>query len=215
MEQSDIIIPAYKPVGLSTYDLIRIYKRKNNFCGKIGHGGTLDPFACGLVLLLLGKETKKFDEIKFWQKTYVAGIKLGSHSTTGDIEGSITENLCHNIDYKELKSRLNEILPEFIGEIEQKVPSFSAAKQNGKPLYELARSGAKIIEKYKKVKIQGIEFIALKYPLLTIRVKCSGGTYIRQLAEDIGNKLNTKAYLYFLQRETIGDYNIKNSLELI
>ena len=196
----DKILPVYKPCGFSTYDLIRIYKR--NYKGKIGHAGTLDPFAHGVVLILLGEATKRFDEIKKWEKTYVAGIKLGSTSTTLDPEGTIK-----NISSKEAsKAEIQNVLNSFIGRTKQKIPMFSAAKHKGLPLYKRALKGEKI-EKSKNIEIRDINLLSYRYPFLTIRVFCSGGTYVRQLAQDIGNDLKTGAYLYSLERESVGKFN--------
>lgn len=206
--------------GYSTYDLIRTFKRETGFKGKIGHGGTLDPFACGVVLLLLGEATKKFEEIKSWEKVYVAGIRLGAKSSTGDIEGEIKSEAGAK---EPTRKEAEEILEGFLGEQEQRIPVFSAAKFEGKKFYELAREGKNVPERSKKVEIKKIELLNFKYPLLTIRVSSSGGTYIRQLAEDIGEKLKCGGFLYFLEREKVGDYGIKdcisaekfNSLNLI
>jgi len=201
-ENIDKILPVIKSAGMSTYDVIREYKRKTGFTGKIGHGGTLDPFAEGVVLLLLGKETKRFEEIRKWEKVYLAGIQLGSVSTTGDPEGEISPVSSSKPTIKEIK----EVIKMFIGETEQRVPAFSAAKHKGVPLYKLARQG-KIVEKSKKVNIRKIEFVKYEYPKLTIRVSCAGGTYIRQLAQDIGEQLKTGAFLYYLDRESVGKFD--------
>ncbi|MEO0190763.1 MAG: tRNA pseudouridine(55) synthase TruB, partial [candidate division WOR-3 bacterium] len=151
MEELNKIIPVYKPVGPSTFDLIRIFRKMTGFKGKVGHGGTLDPFACGVVLLLLGKATEKFEEIRNWQKEYTAGIRLGAESNTGDVTGEI-KILCNdNFSPPSIKS-VEERLKLFVGEIEQNIPPYSAAKFQGTPLYKLARKGIEI-EKIKKVKI--------------------------------------------------------------
>lgn len=207
----DKIIPVFKPPGFSTYDLIRIFKKKTGFEGKIGHGGTLDPFAIGLVLLLLGEATKKFEEIKKWEKVYLAGLRLGAFSSTGDIEGKINI-LREKLDLR--KEKIEKVLKSFEGEIEQKVPLFSAVKFKGKPLYVLAKKGEKIPLKKKKVKIFKIELICFKWPFLTIRVFCSGGVYIRQLSQDIGEKLKCGAFLYFLLREKIGSFHLKETISI-
>lgn len=200
------IISVYKPVGLSSFDIIRKFKKENEIDFKVGHGGTLDPFACGLVLLLLGKKTKEFDKIRKWKKTYLAGIKIGNESSTLDVSGEIKNLEKVFFSFEELKEKLDKIAKEEY----QTVPFYSAAKHNGKPLYKLAKKGIEI-EKKKKVKIEKIEIIAYKYPLLTIRVGAYGGTYIRQIASDLGKELRTGAMLYFLEREKIGRYGIKNA----
>ncbi|MEO0124390.1 MAG: tRNA pseudouridine(55) synthase TruB [candidate division WOR-3 bacterium] len=208
MEGLNRIIPVYKPPGPSTYDLIRIFRKTTGFKGKIGHGGTLDPFACGVVLLLIDKATERFEEIKNWQKEYTAGIRLDAESNTGDITGEI-KILSNNKSTRLTMKPVEETLKLFVGEIEQKVPPYSAAKFQGKPLYKLARKGIEI-EKIKKVKIFNIELIYFRYPILTIRICCSGGVYIRQLAQDIAQNLETNGFLYFLQRERVGEFTIKD-----
>lgn len=204
------IIPVNKPVGFSTYDLIRVFRKETGFKGKIGHGGTLDPFACGVVLLLLAKATKQFKEIKKWPKVYLAGIRLGATSTTQDIEGKI--KILAKTTRPNLR-KIKTVLEEFEGEINQKVPMYSAAKYQGQSLYKLARQGKKI-EKTKKVKIDKLDFVFYKWPLVTIRATVSGGTYIRQLASDIGEKLDSGGFLYFLQREKVGQFDLKDCLAL-
>ncbi len=208
MEALSKIIPVYKPAGPSTFDLIRIFKKITAFRGKIGHGGTLDPFACGVVLLLLNKATERFEEIKDWPKDYTAGIRFGAESNTGDITGEI-KILNNDSSIRPTWESVEEVLKLFVGEIEQNVPPYSAAKFKGTPLYKLARKGIQI-ERKKKVKIYNIEPIYFRYPILTIRVCCSGGVYIRQLAYDIAQKLKTNGFLYFLQRERVGEFTIKD-----
>ncbi len=201
------IIPVYKPIGFSSYDMVRIFKRKEDFKGKIGHGGTLDPFACGVLLLLLGEATKRFEEIKKWEKVYLAGLKLGAVSSTGDPEGEIEMKNCQKPILKEIK----ETIRLFEGEIEQKVPVKSAAKYKGRPLYKVKEK----IEKKKKVYIRKVEILKYKFPLLTIRVFCQGGVYIRQLAEDIGERLKCGSFLYFLKREKVGSFSEKEARRII
>lgn len=205
------IIPVYKQVGLSSYDLVRIYKRKKNFKQKIGHGGTLDPFACGLVLLLLGEATKEFEKIKGYKKIYIAGIRLGAKSDTQDIEGEIETQ---KDSYHPKSEEIKKVLDSFRGEMKQKVPVYSAAKYKGKPFYKLANQGIEI-ERYKNVKIENIDFIFYRYPFLTIKISTFGGTYIRQLVTDITKKMKSDGFLYYLKRDQIGKYNIKDSIELL
>lgn len=200
------ILPVLKPVGFSTYDIIRAFRKATGFQGKVGHGGTLDPFASGVVLLLLGEATKQFEEIKKWQKVYLAGIRLGAVSSTQDVEGEIKARQGAK---KQTQQAIREVLRGFEGEIEQRVPMFSAAKHKGQPFYKLAQKG-KTVSRSKKVKIEQLDFIFYKWPLLTLRATVSGGTYIRQIASDIGEKLGCGGFLYFLQREKVGKFNLKS-----
>ncbi len=212
MEELNKILPVYKPVGPSTFDLIRIFRKTTGFKGKIGHGGTLDPFACGVVLLLLGKATERFEEIKKWEKEYTAGIRLGAGSNTGDITGEIKILGNDKLSPPSIKA-VEETLKLFVGEIEQNVPPYSAAKFQGTPLYKLARRGLEIAKR-KKVKIFNIEPIHYRYPILSIKVSCSGGVYIRQLAQDIARSLKTDGFLYYLRRERVGVYSLKDCLDI-
>ncbi|HEX7321233.1 MAG TPA: tRNA pseudouridine(55) synthase TruB [bacterium] len=204
----DAIVPVNKPISFSTYDLVRIFKRETGFPHKIGHGGTLDPFATGVVLLLLGKATSRFEEIRTWEKVYLAGIRLGAVSSTQDIAGQIeTAERCDHGSIN--RSSISNILERFVGSFVQKVPAYSAAKHEGVPMYKLAAKGV-AVAKSKTVTIMSIEIVNLKWPLLSIRVRCTGGVYIRQLAADIGEALDLGGFLYFLEREKIGEYTLKD-----
>ena len=177
---------------------------------KVGHTGTLDPFATGLLILLSGKNTKKSNEFLKLDKVYEATIKLGFVSSTGDPEGEIIEKGDRNIDLKEIQ----DILKQFTGEIEQKPPKFSAIKIDGQRAYKLARKGQDFEMPSRKVTIYKIEILEYEYPILKIYCHVSSGTYIRTLAEDIGEKLGVGAYCLELRRLKIGDYDIKNAEKL-
>lgn len=194
------ILPVWKPVGFSSYDLIRAFKQKTGYNGKVGHGGTLDPFASGVVLLLLGDTTKRFAEIQKWPKTYLAGARLGYESSTLDVEGTLT---AAPRAAKIARSDVENVLPSFLGNILQEVPAFSAAKHKGKPLYVHARRGV-AIKKSKTVRVNDIRLVALKYPLAALEVTCSSGTYIRQLSADIFKALGISSFLFSLERTRIG-----------
>lgn len=211
--KSDQIVPVNKPIGFSTYDLVRVFKRETKFTGKIGHGGTLDPFATGVALLLLGKATARFEEIRSWTKVYLAGIRLGATSSTQDITGSIKE--IPDIDFSKMeKAHIASAFTGFIGRFEQKVPAYSAAKHEGVPRYKLARQGIVTPEKSKTVEIFSIELVYFRPPIMTCRVSCSGGVYIRQLAQDLGDKLGVGGFLFNLEREKVGDYGLRDSLSV-
>ncbi len=212
MLNHDKIIPVYKPPGFATFDLVRIFKKRVAFEGKIGHGGTLDPFACGVVLLLIGEATRKFEEIRSWEKVYTAGVRLGAQSTTGDVSGEI-QYLPTALSSKIDRRQIEHVIPKFIGEVSQKIPPFSAAKCNGVPMYKLARKKINI-EKTKIVRIYSIELINIKYPLLTLKISCSGGVYIRQLIQDIASEIGESGFLYYLQREKVGVYSIKDCITI-
>ena len=208
------ILPVQKPSAISSHDVIRIFKRSNPELvktTKIGHAGTLDVFAEGVLLLMLGKATKKFDEIQKLPKTYIAQVRLGASSSTLDIEGEIThQQLEHNPTFQEIESAL----PQFIKKQQQTVPMFSAAKHNGKPLYEYARKGIKIEERSKEIEVYDLTLQGYTFPLANIEIKCSSGTYIRQLSYDIFHSLNIQSFLYGLKRTSIGSYSFDKACSI-
>ncbi|MBR6505561.1 tRNA pseudouridine(55) synthase TruB [Candidatus Saccharibacteria bacterium] len=210
----DQIILVDKPAGISSFGVVakvRGYlKAKYGHKVKVGHTGTLDPFATGLLILLTGKMTKKSDEFLKKDKIYEATLKLGYTSTTGDPEGEITKTSDTTPTIQDIQTAISS----FIGDISQTVPTFSAVKINGERAYKLARKGVNFETPTRKVTIYSIEILRYNYPELTIRCHVSSGTYIRTLAEDIGKKLNTGAYLTSLRRIQIADYNIKDALPL-
>jgi len=210
----DQIILIDKPAGISSFGVVakvRGYlKAKYGHKIKVGHTGTLDPFATGLLILLTGKMTKKSDEFLKKDKIYKAILKLGYTSTTGDPEGKITKTS----DIIPTIQDIQTTISSFIGDINQKVPTFSAVKINGERAYKLARKGVDFETPTRKVTIYSIEILEYNYPELTIRCHVSSGTYIRTLAEDIGKKLGTGAYLVALRRLQIADYNVKDALPL-
>lgn len=215
MEKSeDRIILVDKPAGISSFGVVAKIrgKLKAEFGHKIkvGHTGTLDPFATGLLILLSGKMTKKSDEFLKKDKVYEATLKLGFTSTTGDPEGEIVENKILGCSEKDVSL----VLQSFVGEISQQVPRFSAVKINGRRAYDLARKGYDFETPTRQVQIYSIDILDYNYPYLKIKTHVSSGTYIRTLAEDIGKKLGTGAYLTELRRLKIGDYDIKDAIKL-
>jgi tRNA pseudouridine55 synthase len=177
---------------------------------KVGHAGTLDPFATGLLIILLGEATRNQAKFMKLDKEYEATLKLGYCSTTGDPEGIIeksTDDELKTID----KLQISKVLGKFIGEIIQIPPKYSAIKIDGQRAYKLARQGKDFEIKPRKVNIYNIEIQSFNYPELVLKVSCSSGTYIRTLAEDIGKALGTGAYLTALRRTVIGEYNVSDA----
>ena len=210
----DRIILIDKPAGITSFGVVaRVRRQLRDEFGhkiKVGHTGTLDPFATGLLILLSGKCTKRSNEFLKLDKMYEATIKLGFVSDTGDTEGNIIKRSDKNIDLKEIES----ILKEFTGEITQTPPKFSAIKIDGQRAYKLARKGADFEMPSRKVTIYDIEILDYDYPMLKIRCHVSSGTYIRTLAEDIGEKLGVGAYCLELRRLKIGDYDVKDAKKI-
>lgn len=200
-----------KPKGMASFGVVA-YLRKITGIRKIGHAGTLDPLASGLLICAIGRSaTKKIDIFLKQDKTYLAEIELGKVSDTYDAEGKIKKI---NFKNKPTRKEIEKVLQMFIGEINQMPPIFSAKKIKGKKAYELAREGKMVKLKKNKVKIYQIKIIFYKFPFLKIKINCGSGTYIRSIAHDIGKKLKTGAVLTGLVRESIGKYSLKKSLEL-
>lgn len=212
MENQIILID--KPADISSFGVVaKVRGHLKNELGhkvKVGHTGTLDPFATGLLILLTGKMTKKSSDFLKLDKTYEATLRLSATSTTGDPEGEITT-------YEHIPKSPEEIslaLGEFIGKITQHPPKFSAIKINGQRAYKLARQGTDFEIPSREVEIYSIDIIEYHYPELKIRTHVSSGTYIRTLAEDIGKALGTGAYLTSLRRTSVSRYSVENALPL-
>ena len=207
----DQVILVDKPAGISSFGVVaRVRRYLTNRAGrkvKVGHCGTLDPFATGLLILVSGKFTKRAGEFSGLDKTYQATICLGAESTTGDPEGEITEVS----DSAPVLEQAKDVLDKFVGEIEQTPPVYSAIKVNGQRAYKLARSGQAVDMPTRRVKIYDIKLINYNYPYLTIEAKVSSGTYIRSLAMDIGEELGVGAYTVRLRRLSVGDYSVDDA----
>lgn len=196
-----------KPRGVRSFDLVRAL-RKITGIKKIGHGGTLDPFATGVMVLLIGRQyTKLADKLLTSDKEYVAELKLGEESDTFDCDGTIV----YKSSLVPTLEQIEEALTHFQGEIDQIPPMFSAKKVKGKRLYELARKGEVIERAPVKVTVQ-TRLISYNYPHLNLEVKCSKGTYIRSIAHDLGQMLGIGAYLTELQRTKCGDFRVENCM---
>lgn len=185
-----------------TYDLKKI---------KVGHAGTLDPKATGLLLVCTGKWTKRIDEFQTQEKTYTGTIKLGVTTPTYDLESEEDQTFptAHLTD-----EMIHEATKQFVGEIEQFPPMHSAIKVDGKRLYELAREGQEIERKARKITILDFKITKIDLPFVDFEVNCSKGTYIRSLAYDFGKAVNSGGYLTALRRTKIGDFDVINAENL-
>lgn len=175
---------------------------------KVGHTGTLDPLATGLLVLVVGSYTKRVPELSKADKTYKVTMKLGETSTTGDEEGTKTKSSEQRAVSDE---ELQAVLDRFVGEIEQIPPAYSAIKINGQRAYKLARAGKEVVIEPRKVTIYEIADVAYKHPFVTYTTKVSSGTYIRTLVEDIGKTLGTGAYMSELRRNQVGVFDIADA----
>lgn len=200
-----------KPKGWTSFDAVAkvrgTLKKSGITKPKVGHTGTLDPLATGLLVLTLGTYCKRAQEFSKLDKTYEVELTLGKVSTTDDGEGEITEVSSQ----KPAKKELEKTILSFVGQIEQIPPAFSAIKVNGKRAYKLAREGKEIRLEARPVTIYKIENLMYGYPKVTFTAEVSSGTYIRSLTRDIGKKLGTGAYMSNLRRTEVGKFTISDS----
>ncbi len=198
-----------KPYGWTSFGVVAQLKKWTK--AKIGHAGTLDPLASGLVILCTGKWTKKLTALLGLKKEYTGIIQLGEVTPTYDLESfpqdkketsHLTEEMIH------------EVIKQFTGEITQFPPIHSAIKQEGKPVYELARQGIEVVMKSREVTISEFELTKIALPELHFRIECSSGTYIRSLANDVGAALGVGGYLKMLRRTAIGEYRIEEAYSM-
>jgi tRNA pseudouridine55 synthase len=204
-----------KPEGITSARAVQIIKTRLKL-DKAGHTGTLDPFATGVLLICINKATKIAQYLSILDKEYIGTMILGIATDTQDLKGKIVQ--IKHIDQSMVNyERINDVFKSFIGEIWQKPPVFSAKKQNGVRLYNFARKGIKVNLSPNKIKIHDINIIKIMYdyfPSIIFRVRCSKGTYIRALSNDIGEKLGCGAYLSQLNRTEVGNYSIEHSINL-
>ncbi|MCL2173823.1 tRNA pseudouridine(55) synthase TruB [Candidatus Saccharibacteria bacterium] len=217
MKSFDRIILVDKPAGMSSFGVVaRVRRQLTEAAGrkiKVGHAGTLDPFATGLLILVSGKCTRRANELTKLDKVYEAVVHLGATSTTGDPEGEITENPTPPLQDPVLQ-KVEETLQKFVGKISQTPPIYSAIKIDGQRAYRLARAGQTPKIPPRQVEIYSIDLLKYDYPTLEIRAHVSSGTYIRTLAEDIGQELKTGAYTIALRRIKIGQYDVRDAKQI-
>lgn len=209
--QEDSVLLIDKPAGITSFGVVaRVRRQLSQHLGKkakVGHTGTLDPFATGLMIIVTGKECRNAMNYSKLDKEYEATIRLGQTSTTGDPEGEILE-------VSDRQPSLDEVevaLSGFVGEITQRPPMFSAIKINGRRAYDLARKGEVVEMPERQVTIYSLELIDYTYPEVKIRVHVSSGTYIRTLAEDIGKVLGTGAYCSELRRTKVAEWSVEQA----
>ena len=205
-----MIINIDKPIGWSSFDVVKKIKNITKH-KKVGHGGTLDPFASGVLIIGTESDTKKLTGITNLDKAYEAQLELGKTTNTLDIEGEIvyTKEI-PEIDSAKIKSVLNK----FLGKQKQKPPMYSAKKHKGVRLYKLARKNIEVDRDYIDIFVYKIELVDFTKRFLSFIVECSKGTYVRVLGKDIAKKLHTVGYLTSLKRTRVGDYKISDSLSI-
>jgi len=203
----DGLLVINKPKGWTSFDVVAKIRGKLQV-KKVGHTGTLDPMATGVLVLCLGKATKLAQNITGYDKEYVAEITLGATSNTDDAEGEIQKNEeAKPISDDDLKN----VLEKFKGEISQMPPQFSAKKIKGKRAYAMARKGIEVKLEPVKVTINELELLEYKWPIVRIRVACGKGTYIRAIARDVGKELGVGGYLTALERTKVGHFTLADT----
>ncbi|OIN01261.1 tRNA pseudouridine(55) synthase TruB [Polynucleobacter sp. QLW-P1DATA-2] len=211
----DGVVLLDKPAGMSSQGAVTAVKRAFK-ADKAGHTGTLDPMATGLLPICLGEATKYSQDLLEADKTYVAQVKFGARTDTGDAEGLVIEELPLPAFENEAAMRiaLDALLPTFTGPISQVPPMYSALKRDGKPLYEYARAGVELERTARDITIHKIRWTNIQWPEATLEVSCSKGTYIRVLAEDLGKALGCGAHLVGLRRTEVGHLNLEQSFTI-
>ena len=211
MNEEDSVRLVDKPAGITSFGVVaRVRRRLSEKLGKkakVGHTGTLDPFATGLMIIVTGKECRNAMNYSKLDKEYEATFRLGQTSSTGDPEGELTDVSTTQPS----KEAIEAALEQFRGEITQRPPIFSAIKINGRRAYDLARKGEVIEMPERQVTIYSLELLDYTYPEVKIRVHVSSGTYIRTLAEDIGKVLATGAYCSELRRTKVGEWSVEGA----
>ena len=195
-----------KPKGITSFDVIRLLRKKLGIT-KMGHAGTLDPLATGLLIIATDSATKEISKYMGLPKEYEVLIEFGKTSTTYDADGEITNCVLSDVG----RSEFEKVLWNFIGEIAQTPPIFSAKKIKGVRAYDLARQGKEVKLEPRIVRIDKIEILEWNWPFVRLRVNCGKGTYIRSLAHDIGAKLGCGGYVKELRRTAIGEFKVENA----
>lgn len=210
-----LVLPVDKPYRWSSADVVRKIKHSLRGLGynkiKIGHAGTLDPLATGILLICIGKATKKAEEMQSLPKEYLAEVELGATTPCYDLEHEIDQRYPYEHITKEM---VLAALDSFLGEQEQIPPIFSAKSIDGKRAYKYAREGKEVVMRPAMISIQEIELISYDMPKVVFRVKCSKGTYIRSMAYDLGKKLDSGGHLTALRRTENGEFSMKDIISL-
>ena len=213
--QEGQVLIFYKPYHWTSFDLVRkikiILRKRLNQKIKIGHAGTLDPLATGLIILCTGKATKQISGLQDLNKEYIATIELGKTTPSFDLETEVDKK--YKLEHI-TKNLFESVLTTFTGETDQVPPVYSAKKHKGKRAYEFARRGIEIELKPDRINIYELELLEFNLPLVKLRILCSKGTYIRALARDIGKALDSGAYLKTLERTRIGNYCINDAFTI-
>lgn len=209
MAQSGILL-IDKPEGITSHDVVDIVRRKINL-QHIGHAGTLDPIATGLLIILVDRATKHFSRFANFDKEYIAILRLGAQTDSGDAQGKIIATS----DYQQVtEERVSAVLKALEGKIENIPPMVSAIKHKGRPLYVLARKGITVQRKARVVNIYQLKRLRFSLPDIEFQIKCSKGTYIRSLGEEIARRLNSVGHITWIRRTAIGPYSVSDAKKI-
>ena len=204
------IVIVDKPAGITSHDVVSFVRRRFQM-KKVGHAGTLDPLATGVLVVLLGPSTRLFDKFVAFDKAYNATLKLGTTTTTADIEGKVIREL----PFAAIgQSEVEVAFRGFVGNIKQKPPMVSAVKHNGQRLYKLARKGIEVDRQARDIKVSLLKVLSFSLPYVKFCLECSKGTYVRKLAEDIGQVLGCGACISQIERTKVGPFSIDESISL-
>ncbi len=204
------IVPIDKPADWTSFDVVNKLRYATKI-RKVGHAGTLDPFATGLLLICFAKATKRVESLVGLPKEYISRFKFGVETDSHDVTGKVIKQV-ESFDFS--RDDLESVLQNYRGEIEQIPPMFSALKVGGKRLYKLARAGKTISREARRVSIHMLEILELTKDECVLKIGCSKGTYVRALARDIGRDLQCGAYLSELRRTRIGDYHVDSAMKI-
>jgi len=207
----DGIIDLDKPAGISSARAVDRVKRLLPRGTKIGHAGTLDPFATGVLLLLVGKATRSCERLMGEAKTYEATVTLGATTATDDLESAEVVTSDVRVPTRE---EVHKALARFVGAIQQRPPAFSAMKVGGRRAYDLARKGKPAELKARTVQVYAVELVEYAWPMVRLRIDCGRGTYIRAMARDLGEVLKVGGYLTELRRTRVGDYRVESAVTM-
>lgn len=202
------ILLVHKPRGITSHDVVDIVRSRLGI-QRVGHAGTLDPLAEGLLIMLVGRATKLFNRFVHFDKEYMGVMKMGEVTETGDSQGKVIKNA----PYEHITAEcIRRVFEEFLGEQDQIPPMVSALRVKGKRLYDLARKGIVIDRQPRKIRIHSIDIRSIEPPLVEFYVRCSKGTYIRKLAEDVGEKLGCGAHMVHIKRLSVGPFTLADAV---
>ena len=199
-----------KPAGITSHDVVDIIRHRFGL-RRVGHGGTLDPAATGLLILLLGRATQQASRFLGMDKTYLATLRLGVATDTQDAQGKVVETRpVGPLTLEEIESACDR----FRGEVEQKIPAYSAVRIQGKRFYELARAGQEVPQRFRRVTVKQLKVVEVRLPEVHLEITCSSGTYIRTLCADLGSALGYGGHMSRLTRTRVGPYTLEDAVKL-